>query len=109
MDRQGADFMRVVNEIGELLHANAIPVQLPIGTEDAFEGVIDLIRMKAWIWNSVDGKDYTVTDIPVQWMPEAEQGHKRLLEELSLVDESIFDQFTTDPSGITATMIVQSV
>src|SRR5688500_6643342 len=61
MDRQGAHFIRVVNEIRDQLHTNAVPVQLPIGAEDTFTGVIDLIGMKALIWNGDDGKNYEVT------------------------------------------------
>jgi elongation factor G len=102
MDRQGADFVRVVTEIREKLQANAVPIQLPIGSEDVFSGVIDLVNMQAQVWNSQDGKTYEVTAIPSALLLAAEQARKRLLEELALVDEAVFDRYTTDPSGITA-------
>jgi elongation factor G len=95
MDRQGADFRRVVKEIRDVLHANAIPVQLPVGAEDLFTGVIDLITMKALLWDSEDGKNYTITDIPAPLLEEAQQARNTLLEELSLYDEVIFEAYTT--------------
>jgi elongation factor G len=93
MDRQGADFLRVVQEIKDVLHANVMPVQLPVGAEDAFVGVIDLITMKALIWNSADGKNYDVQDIPADMLEEALKARNNLLEELSLTDEVIFDKY----------------
>jgi elongation factor G len=94
MDRQGADFTRVVNEIREVLQANAIPVQLPVGAEDNFKGVIDLITMQALIWEQDDGKEYTLTAIPASLLADAQAARQRLLEELSLYDEQLFEQYT---------------
>ncbi|HWK03812.1 MAG TPA: elongation factor G [Puia sp.] len=106
MDRQGADFINVVTDIREKLQANAVPVQLPIGSEDAFAGVIDLVNMQALVWdNSQDGKTYQATTIPSVLLPAAEEARKRLLEELALVDEGLFEQYTTDSSAITAETI----
>jgi elongation factor G len=105
MDRQGAHFMRVVNEIRDQLHTNAVPVQLPIGAEDAFCGVIDLVEMKALLWNNDDGKKYEVTAIPAHLLPEAEQHRNHLLEELSLTSEELFEQFTSDAAAISAESI----
>ena len=102
MDRQGADFANVVKEIREKLQANAVPVQLPIGSEDAFEGVIDLVTGQALLWDSQDGKTYQATAIPATLLPAAEEARRQLLEELALVDETFFDRYTTDPSAITA-------
>lgn len=93
MDRQGADFLRVVQEIKEVLHANAVPVQLPVGAEDAFVGVIDLISMRAFIWNGDDGKNYEVQDIPAAMLEESLKARNSLLEELSLTDEVIFNKY----------------
>ncbi|OQP67264.1 elongation factor G [Niastella vici] len=109
MDRQGAHFMRVVNEIRQQLQANAVPVQLPIGAEDAFSGVIDLITMKALIWNNDDGKQFEVTAIPAHLLPEAEQLRNQLLEELSLTNEAFFEQFTTDFTTISAESIYKAL
>lgn len=109
MDRQGADFRRVVEEIREVLHTNAVPVQLPIGAEDAFSGVIDLIAMKAYVWDSQDGKTYTVTDIPADMLAEAERARVNLLEELSLYDEVIFESYTNDPSTVSEEEIYRAL
>jgi len=109
MDRQGADFMRVVKEIRELLHTNAVPVQLPIGAEDAFSGVIDLISMKALIWNGDDGKMYEVTDIPAHLLTEAKAHRRHLLEELLLATEELFEQFTTNAAAITEERIYEAL
>lgn len=105
MDRQGADFRRVVNEIREVLHANAVPVQIPVGAEDDFSGVIDLVTMKAYIWSGDDGKSYNVTDIPANLLEEALQARTNLLEELSMYNESIFESYTNDPENVAAEAI----
>ncbi|HVW58628.1 MAG TPA: elongation factor G [Puia sp.] len=109
MDRQGADFMRVIGDIRRTLHANAIPVQLPIGSEDAFEGVIDLVKMQAWIWRSDDGKFFEITDIPAPHQQAAEQARNHLLEELSLADEEMLERFTTRPETITEALIYRTL
>ncbi|HEY5749394.1 MAG TPA: elongation factor G [Chryseolinea sp.] len=95
MDRQGADFIRVVNEIQEKLNAVAVPIQLPLGAEDSFSGVIDLIGWKALLWNNADGKSFEVTDIPAPMLDLAGHWRQNLLEQLALVDEAIFSRFTT--------------
>jgi elongation factor G len=102
MDRQGANFQRVVNEIRERLNANVLPVQIPIGAEDDFTGVIDLVTMKALVWNTVDGKTYDTIDIPVDLLEAAQEARNYLLEELSLLDESLLNKYTTQPESITA-------
>jgi elongation factor G len=109
MDRQGAQFMRVVNEIKQKLHANVVPVQIPIGAEDAFSGIIDLVEMKALLWNNDDGRNYEVTAIPVHLLAEAEQHRHHLLEELSLTSEALFEQFTTDAQSITVESIYEAL
>ncbi len=109
MDRQGANFTHVVNEIREQLHANAVPIQLPIGAEDNFSGVIDLVRMKALVWDSQDGKTYTEQDIPAHLLVEAEQARMHLLEELSLTNEDIFDQFVEDPAAVSTASIYNAL
>ncbi|MFY0254930.1 elongation factor G [Chitinophaga sp. 30R24] len=100
MDRQGADFRRVVNEIRERLNANALPVQLPIGAEDDFSGVINLITMQALLWTTPDGKTYETTDIPAAWMAAAQEARSYLLDELSLLDESLLDKYTADADSV---------
>lgn len=105
MDRQGADFTRVIAEIRQMLQSNVIPVQLPIGSEDTFIGIIDLVSMQAWVWQSDDGKKYEVTDIPEAYRQAAGYARSRLLEEVSLMDEEMFERFTTDPATITEDLI----
>lgn len=100
MDRQGADFVRVVKEIRQRLGANVIPVQLPIGSENLFVGVIDLIRFQAMVWNASDGKHYDVVDIPSEMYVEALLARQTLLEELAQFDEVLFEQYTTQSSAI---------
>lgn len=100
MDRQGADFRRVVGDIRQRLNANALPVQLPIGAEDDFSGVIDLVTMKALVWNTADGKTYETREIPAAMLNEAIEARNYLLEELSLLDESLLDKYATSPESI---------
>jgi elongation factor G len=109
MDRQGAEFMRVVNEIRNLLQANAVPVQLPIGAEDDYRGIIDLVTMRALLWNSDDGKQFEETAIPAHLLAEAEKQRNHLLEELSLTSEELFEQFTTNAAEITAASIYKAL
>jgi elongation factor G len=96
MDRQGADFLRVVNEIRERLQAQVVPVQLPVGAEDNFTGIIDLIEWKSIVWNIGDGKSFTTSEIPPEMLEEALRWRLHLLEELAQFDELIFDRFTSD-------------
>jgi elongation factor G len=105
MDRQGADFHRVVAEIRERLNANAVPVQLPIGAEDDFRGVIDLIAMKALLWNTDDDKTFDTVEIPLSLQVAAQAARKQMLEELSLLDESLLQQYVSAPENITAANI----
>lgn len=100
MDRQGADFRRVVSDIRQRLNANVLPVQLPIGAEDDFSGVIDLVTMKALVWNTADGKTYETQEIPAALLNEAVEARNYLLEELSLLDEALLDKYATDPGSI---------
>jgi elongation factor G len=95
MDRQGADFLRVVQEIETRLHTLPVPIQLPIGAEDSFVGVIDLVAWKALVWNGDDGKAYVETDIPADALSLAIHWRRNLLEQLSLIDESIYTKYTT--------------
>lgn len=93
MDRQGADFLRVVNEIRGRLNTNAVPVQLPIGAEDSFVGVVDLVAMKAILWDGDDGKTFYQNEIPEHLLQDAQTWRTQLLEELSLTSESILNKY----------------
>lgn len=102
MDRQGANFMQVVAEIKQRLQANALPIQLPIGAEDNFEGVVDLIAMKALPWERGDGKQFTIRDIPEDMLAQAAESRNQLLEELATYDEELFEKYTSDAHDIDA-------
>lgn len=95
MDRQGADFYRVVQELRTQLHANALPVQIPIGAEDNFTGVIDLIHMQACIWKQDDGMQYTLSGIPAHLQQAAHAARIQLIEELCLLDETLLEVYTS--------------
>ncbi len=94
MDRTGADFFRVVEMIRERLAANAVPVQIPVGKEESFKGVVDLITMKAIIYDAETlGARYSVVDIPEELKKDAEIYREKLLESISEVDEVILEKY----------------
>ena len=94
MDRIGADFFRVVGEVEEKLGAKPVPVQVPIGAEDEFKGVVDLITMKAIIWEEETlGAKYHYEEIPEDLVPVAEEWREKMLEALADVDEEIMMKY----------------
>jgi elongation factor G len=94
MDRVGADFGRVVGQIRERLNANPVPIQLPIGAEEEFRGVIDVVRMKAIVWtDETMGSKYTVEEIPADLLDDAKAAREGLLEAVSDVDEAIMERY----------------
>jgi len=103
MDRQGADFFKVYNEIKEKLGANPVPVQIPIGAEEKFEGVIDLIEMKAvrWFDDENKGTTYSLEDIPEELVEQAEEWRGKLVESVAEVDDELLERYFEDPDSIT--------
>ncbi|SVD26779.1 uncharacterized protein METZ01_LOCUS379633, partial [marine metagenome] len=94
MDRAGADFLKVVDQIKTRLGANPIPVQLPIGSEDDFKGVIDLIRKKAIYWKEEDlGTTFTTNEIPEKLLPLANEWRERMLESAAEANETLMDKY----------------
>ena len=94
MDRMGADFLRVVNQIRDRLGAVTVPVQLAIGAEDAFEGVVDLISMKAIYWNEKDqGLTFETKDIPADMADQAAQYREEMLEAAAESSEELMDKY----------------
>ncbi len=94
MDRVGADFNRGVKMMRDRLGANPVPIQLPIGVEDLFRGVIDLVQMKAIIWSDESmGAKYEVMDIPADLLDDAEAAREALLEEISSSDEELMEKY----------------
>ncbi len=97
MDRAGAEFLRVVEQVRERLGANPIPIQLPIGAEDSFAGVIDLIRMKAIYWDESDmGTTHEVRDIPDELLAEATSWREKMIEAAAEGDEELLHKFLGD-------------
>ena len=102
MDRAGANFYAVVNQIHDKLKANPLPIQLPIGAEDDFTGIVDLLEMKAYEWDEEDlGSTYREIPIPADMHDEVEQYRTRLLETLSELNETIMEKYFDDPDSIT--------
>jgi elongation factor G len=94
MDRVGADFNRGLKMMRDRLGANPVPVQLPIGQEDLFRGVIDLVQMKAIIWDNESlGAQYEMMDIPAELLAEAEAAREAMIEEISSADEELMDKY----------------
>ncbi|ERP91944.1 elongation factor G [Marinobacter sp. ES-1] len=94
MDRAGADFMRVVEQIRKRLGANAVPIQLPIGAEDEFEGIVDLLRMKSIYWNEDDmGMTYELRDIPEHMQAEAEKAREQMIEAAAEANEEFMEKY----------------
>ena len=102
MDRSGADFLNVVSQVKSMLGSNAVPLQLPIGAEDKFRGVVDLINFRGIVWNEDDfGMTFEEIDIPEDMVAEAEEWREKLLEAVSEYDDTIMEKFFEDPGSIT--------
>ena len=102
MDRSGANFYEVVRQIREMLGSNAVPIQVPIGAEETFRGVVDLVRMKALIWHDEEmGSLYDIQEIPAEVMDDAIEWREKMLESLAEIDEAIMEKYFDDPSTIT--------
>ncbi len=93
MDIMGADFYHVVDMIKDRLNANAVPVQLPIGAEDQFVGIIDLMEMKAYIYNDKQGTDISIEDIPADMVDKANEYREMMLESIAETDEELMDKY----------------
>ena len=93
MDIMGADFYNVLNMLHERLQCNAVPIQLPIGAEDDFKGIIDLIAMKAYIYTNDIGTDIQVEDIPEDMKEKAEQYRSELLEHVAEMDDELMEKY----------------
>jgi len=97
MDRAGADYLRVIEQVKERLGANPVPIQLPIGAEEKFEGVIDLVRMKAIYWNEADlGTTFELRDIPEELLAEAETWREKMVEAAAEADEDLLEKYLDD-------------
>ena len=102
MDRSGANFFEVVRQLREVLGANPLPIQIPIGAEESFKGVVDLITMKAIFWHDETmGAEYSVEEIPASLRDEAEEYRDKMLETLAECDDALMEKYFDDPSTIT--------
>nr|MBC7613505.1 elongation factor G [Pseudopedobacter sp.] len=110
MDRAGADFLKVVKQVKDMLGSNAVPLQIPIGSEDGFKGVVDLINWRGIIWNEED-KGMTFTEIPVpeDLIEEATEWREKLLESVADYDESLMEKFFDAPETITEREILDAL
>jgi len=102
MDRSGADFYEVIRQIKDVLGAKPCPIQIPIGAEEKFKGVIDLVRMKAILWHDETmGAEYSVEEIPADLLGEAEEWRDKMLEVIAEYDDVLMEKYFDDPSTIT--------
>lgn len=109
MDRQGADFLKVVAAIEERLAVVAIPVQLPIGSADDFEGVIDLIKMKALHWSDKLGENTVEAEIPPEMLVEAQEQREKMMEQIAAHDNQFLDLYFEDANRITEVDIINAL
>ena len=111
MDRVGADFFAVIDEMKEKLGARAVPICIPIGAEDKFDGIIDLVAMKAMIYdhNSDALVNYQVTDIPEKYVDEANAWREKLVEAAAEYDETLMEKFFEDPDSISEEEVIAAL
>jgi elongation factor G len=112
MDRQGADFLNVCRQVKEMLGSFSLPLQLPIGSEDNFKGVVDLINFRGIVWNEEDkGMTYQVVDIPADMLEDATMFREQLLEAVAEFDETetLMEKFFEDPTSITEEEILAAL
>jgi elongation factor G len=102
MDRAGADFLMVVKQVREMLGAKAVPLQLPLGAEDDFAGVVDLIKMKGIIWHmETEGMTFDEIPVPEDMLEEANEWRAKLVEAVAEYDDTLMEKFFEDPNSIT--------
>ena len=102
MDRAGADFLNVVKEIEEKLNSKPVPLQIPIGSEDNFRGVVDLLTREAIVWNEEDmGMTYKVIDVPEELNDVVDEWRQKLVESVAEYDDNLLEKFFDDPDSIT--------
>ncbi len=110
MDRSGADFLNVCGQVNKMLGGNAIPLQLPIGAEDTFTGVVDLINFRGIIWDEeTKGMTFQVVPIPEDMLAEATMWREKLLETVSEYDDTLMEKFFEDPASITEAEILAAL
>ena len=110
MDRSGADFFEVVRQMKDVLGANPVVLAVPIGAEESFKGIVDLLRMKAILWHDETmGAEYEVDDIPADLVDESNEWRAKLVEQAAEQDESLMEKYFEDPDSITTEEIVAAI
>tara|TARA_B110000305_G_scaffold38780_1_gene39693 strand:- start:14482 stop:16170 length:1689 start_codon:yes stop_codon:yes gene_type:complete len=110
MDRQGANFLKVSAQVKEMLGSHALPLQIPIGSEDEFKGVVDLINFKGIVWNEEDqGMTYEEVEIPADIIDEAREYRGQLLEAVAEFDESLMEKYFEDENSLTEAEILAAL
>jgi elongation factor G len=110
MDRSGADFLNVCKQVKEMLGSYAVPLQLPIGAEEHFEGVVDLVNFRGIKWNEADkGMTFTEVPIPDDMLEEATEYREKLLEAVAEFDETLMEKYFEDPASITEDEILAAL
>jgi len=110
MDRSGADFLMVVRQVKEMLGAKAVPLQLPIGAEDNFTGVVDLIKMKGIIWHmETEGMTFDEIPVPADMVEEANEWRQNLIEAVAEYDDKLLEKFFDDPTTISEDEVHEAI
>ncbi len=110
MDRSGADFFETVQQMRDILGANPVVIQVPIGAEENFKGLVDLIKMKAILWHDETmGAEYDVEDIPADLKDECDEWRNKLLEAAAEYDEALMEKYFDDPESITEQEIIAAI
>ena len=110
MDRSGADFFNVVNMIREMLGANPVPLQVPIGAEETFRGVVDLVQNKAFVWNEEDmGMTWEEIPIPEDLLETVSEWREKLIESVAEQDDSLLEKYFEDPDSLTEEEIYAAI
>jgi elongation factor G len=110
MDRAGADFLMVCGQVKEMLGTKAVPLQLPIGAEEGFRGVVDLVENKAIVWNEEDlGMTFEEVEIPADMVDEVAEYREHLLESVADYDETLLEKYFEDPESITKEEIIAAL
>ena len=110
MDRPGSDFFEVVRQVDERLSGNPVPLQVPIGAEEKFRGVVDLIENKAIVWNEEDqGMTFTEIPIPADLVGEVEEWRGKLIESVAEFDDALMEKYFEDPDSITKEELVEAI
>ena len=110
MDRSGADYFDVLRQMKEVLGANPVSLVIPIGSEETFKGIVDLIKMKAIIWHDeTQGAEFEIDDIPTDLKDEAEEWRGKLLESAAEFDEALMEKYFDDPNTITEEEVIAAI